>query len=340
MDPDAIRMLEVSQEDVGRTNVSNFVRLFAKIGERPEDAQQLRSKIILSFQSYDSDPRPNWAIPEIRAFIQALDRALPYFPYFLVGDPAVEHHLFYLLCLMPFADIDNSRSYSPVKLLSLAKRKAADVTRFCAEIKDDPERATEPILLNLPAEVVREFPDIAGKVLDAMAPALRALEGRLTTTVPEARAFVNNILSRAAMISRLDRSKYPSDASLLEELLNRVNQVTNEEVNRFQKSFQECTERIGGGKVAMSSTKLRQVIRQQRRAAYRFVEIHLLLAASQPGYLQPAYIVATAIMIEFNDPELMRRIEQKAAELGVNPQQWMPSAAPDLATARATARKS
>ncbi len=325
MDPNAIRMLEVADDDIKRINVSNFVRLFGGIAQRPEDAKQLRSKIIISFRSYDSDPRPNWAIAEIRSFIRALDKGVPFFPYFLVGDPALEYILFYLLCLVPFKDVA-SGSYSPADLLSVSIRKTADVTGFCKEIKDDPERATEPILLNLPAQVVKDSPEIAERVLDAMAPALRALEGELTraeATLQE-RAFVGNILSRAAAICGIDRSQYSSDTLLLRALLARIDKVSNEDISRFEKSFDECTERLGGRKLSVSSTKLRQVVRQQRRAAYRFVEIHLLMAASQPGYLQPAAIVATALLVEFDDPDPMRSVEQRAAELGANLEQWMP----------------
>jgi hypothetical protein len=341
MEADAIRMLEVSGEDIRRTNVSNFVRLFGDIARQPEAAKQLRGKIVLGFRSYDSDPRPNWAVPEIRNFVQALDKAVQYFPYFLVGDPAVEHILFYFLCLVPFGDM-KSRLYSAADLLTVVARKAKDVTRFCEEIEDDPERATDPFLLNLPAEVVKDFPDIADKILDAMSPALRALEGDLAqlNTTPEGKAFVNNILSRATTVCGIDRSKYTSDISLLREVLSRANRVSNEDLSRFEKSFDECTQRLGNRKLGLSTTKLRQVVRQQRRAAYRFVEIHLLMAASQPGYLQPAAIVATALLVEFDDPGPMRRVEQRGAELGANPEQWMPGVSPDFESARAKFKKS
>jgi hypothetical protein len=189
--------------------------------------------------------------------------------------------------------------------------------------------------------VVKSFPYIVEKVLDAITPTLRSLEDELSrpNSASEATALVDNILSKAASICGIDRSQYSSRISLLRELLARANQVSNEDINRFEGSFKECTERLGGGKLGVSSTKVRQVVRQQRRAAYRFVEIHLLMAASQPGYLQPAYIVATALMVEFDDPGPMRRVEQRAAELGASPEKWMPGASPDLESARAKFRK-
>jgi hypothetical protein len=325
MELGAIRMLEVPDEDIRRTNVSNFIRLFGNIAQRPENAKELRGKIVISFTSYDSDPRPNWAIPQIRSFIQALDKAVPYYPYFLVSDPAVAYVLFYLLCLIPFGDLER-RSYSPADLLAAALRKTADVTAFCKEIGDDAERATQSILLNLPVEMVQAFPEIAEQVLDAMTPTLRALEDELArpNATPESRAFAHDILSRAATICGIDCSAYPSETSLLRALLARANQVSDEDLKRFERSFEECTERLGGRKLGVSSTKLRQLVREQRRAAYRFVELQVLMAASQPGYLQPAYIVATALLVEFDDRGPTRLVEQRAVELGASPEQWMP----------------
>lgn len=337
VEADAIRVLNIAERDVQGRNVADLVRVFGNISEAPEDAKQLRGKVILGFPSYDGDARPNWAIPEIRGFVQALDNALAYFPYFLVGDPVLSHLLFYLLCLVPFPDLE-SRVYAATDLLDAAKRKAGDVTRFCERIGDDAERATEPILLNLPAPISQNDPGLVEKILEAMRPALVALERQLAAggTTPEAKAYASQVLSQAADLCGIDRSRYPSDAAVLREILARTTrEVSNEELDRFQKSLDACFERLGSGKLGISATKLREVVRQQKHAAYRYVELHLVAAAGQPGYLQPATLVATAIRVEFGDDEPTRRVQERAVELGARPETWMPGTSLDLESARA-----
>jgi len=70
--------------------------------------------------------------------------------------------------------------------------------------------------------------------------------------------------------------------------------VSNDEIRRFTESIAQATTRLGGGKVGIPGDKLRQIVREQRAAAYRYVELHLVAAASQPGYRQPATMVAAA----------------------------------------------
>ncbi|MBI3477345.1 MAG: hypothetical protein HY010_16555 [Acidobacteria bacterium] len=77
MDPNAFRMLDVPGNDIRKANVSNLVRIFRRVAQQPEDAKQLRGESFISFKSYDTDPRPNWAIPQVRSFIQTLDKSLP-----------------------------------------------------------------------------------------------------------------------------------------------------------------------------------------------------------------------------------------------------------------------
>jgi len=336
VEADAIRVLNIAERDVQGRNVADLIRLFGNMSKAPEDAKQLRGKVVLGFASYDGDQRPNWAIPEIRGFVQALDSALPYFPYFLVGEPEVSHLLFYLFCLVPFQNLE-SRVYGATDLLDAAKRKVSDVTRFCQQIGDDAERATEPILLNLPAPIAKSDPGLVEKILERMRPSLLALERQLTADVPtpETEAFAGQILPQAAELCGIDRSRYGSHTALLREILARTaREVSNEELDRFQKGFDACTERLGSGKLGISSIKLRELVRRQKHAAYRWVELHLVAAASQPGYLQPATAVAAAIHIEFGDDGPMRRVQERATELGARPENWMPGVSPDLQSAR------
>lgn len=92
--------------------------------------------------------------------------------------------------------------------------------------------------------------------------------------------------------------------------------VSNDELKEFDKGFHSSLKRLGDGKVAIDSNLVRQLVRQYPKAASRYVEMHCVMAQSQPGYLQPALIVAGAYQIEFNDDCLMEMVTSKADKLG------------------------
>ena len=94
--------------------------------------------------------------------------------------------------------------------------------------------------------------------------------------------------------------------------------VTNEELRAFITAFDAATTRVGGGKLALDSGALRVAVREHREAAYRYVELHCVMAASQPGYLQPAIIVATACYVEFEDTSLLDMVNARADELNAH----------------------
>ena len=336
MDESAIRFLNVKHQDILNANVADFTRLFGKIA--PEDAQRLRGKVVLGLPSFDSDPRPNWAIPEIRRFIQALDKALPFFPYFLVGDPALSFVLFYLLSLLPSLNVEK-RMYDGADLIALAFRKAQDVRRFAQSIDDDVERAAESLLLNLPTDIVKDQPDLVEKILDAMRVSLLAMRRDVFNSAGSKRRledFEKEILFRAARLCDFNLEHYSSEQLLLDEVLRKTQpKVSNDDIAAFESSMNAATERIGGGKLAISSDKLRAAVKQQKHAAYAYVDAHIMGAAAQPGYLQPAVMVATAILVEFSDNGPLQRIQDRANELGVDLATLMPGTSLNLESAKA-----
>jgi hypothetical protein len=92
--------------------------------------------------------------------------------------------------------------------------------------------------------------------------------------------------------------------------------VSNEAIRAFNEGFEKCYQRIGGGKIAMDSTCIRELVRANPEVAYRTVEIYCFLAQSQPGYLQTAVIIATAYQVEFRDESLSKMVEERAHALG------------------------
>src|SRR5687767_2683092 len=93
-------------------------------------------------------------------------------------------------------------------------------------------------------------------------------------------------------------------------------QVTKQEFDAFAADFRQCIQRVGNRRVAIDSMCIRQLVRASPPIAYRFVELHCMMAQSQPGYLQPAFLVATAYLIEFDDDTLTKMVMDRATELG------------------------
>jgi len=92
--------------------------------------------------------------------------------------------------------------------------------------------------------------------------------------------------------------------------------VSNESIKAFNDGLGKCTKKIGGGKVGMDSTCVRNLVRANRDVAYRYVELHCLAAQSQPGYVQPAIVIATAYQLEFQDDTLYQMVMNRVKELG------------------------
>ena len=92
--------------------------------------------------------------------------------------------------------------------------------------------------------------------------------------------------------------------------------VSNEEIDRFDRAIRSAIKRLGGGKVGIEADALRDVVRPHKDAAYRYVEIYCKMAASQPGYLQMAMVVAGAYQVEFKDDTLATMVMARARQLG------------------------
>lgn len=317
-----LRCMNFSHHDVLRGHIVDLARVIGQAVADPDACRALRGSVLLGFPSFDDDPRPNWAIPEIRNFVQRADAELPFLPYFLTGEPALEHILFYLICLTQSVDL-TTYAASPEELLGVARAKMADVHHFCEAMGDDANSAVLRILLNLPASFAVADPNLAGMILDRIRPTLMALD--LSDEGPEATVIASHLLTKAATLLGLDRSQYPSQERLRNEILRAMHaRVSDEDVRKFAEDFNACAERIGGGKVAMSSVEVRQLVKEQSQTAYRFVDIQIVAAASQPGYLQPAAMVAGAIYVELGDDEPLRRVHERADELGAPTSMWMP----------------
>ncbi len=91
--------------------------------------------------------------------------------------------------------------------------------------------------------------------------------------------------------------------------------VSQQDFEKFLRELQKLFQRVGGGKASIDFDSVCAVVRSNKAAAYHYVELQCLAAASQPGYLQPAMIVAMAYKMEFNDETLVELVLKRAKEL-------------------------
>ena len=115
----------------------------------------------------------------------------------------------YLLCLIPIADLE-ARRYSSLELMQAVKRKRAAVADFCDRIQDDADRATEPLLLNLPPTIAKADPNLVARILAVMRLPLVGLETQLaagSVDTPEMKEHLDEVLTKATALAGLDRRR-------------------------------------------------------------------------------------------------------------------------------------
>lgn len=162
----SIRALEMPESDLASCNVSRLVRSFAKLEEaRDPRLTQLRGTAVILFPSVDADPRPNYLIPEVRAFIGKLYQELPHFLYYLAPDPALGAIGMHALCLLPESDLtiaNNSavpRDYARLATLMADRLQAA--AQFARRIGDDPAALVSSFRSCVPDEYWRTVSAVA-----------------------------------------------------------------------------------------------------------------------------------------------------------------------------------
>jgi hypothetical protein len=154
MKPGAINMLAVPDEFLAFCDVSRFTTIFEAAISVPKDAKLLRGKSVLTFPKYDHDPTPNFLIPEIRAYVQRLDAALPYFLYFLDPRPELGTAFFWVACIQDPGKLRHLGEKTSIELESntediLVNRLFA-IQRLCDAILDNFD--------SVAADLLRAFP--------------------------------------------------------------------------------------------------------------------------------------------------------------------------------------
>ena len=90
-----VHCIVITPEEVRTLNINNLYRYFKKEAKRPIDKSYLNTMIV--FHGYDDDPRELKDIPEVKAYIKAVVKKIPYCLFFLSKE--YESYTVFLLSL-------------------------------------------------------------------------------------------------------------------------------------------------------------------------------------------------------------------------------------------------
>jgi hypothetical protein len=148
--------LKISDEDIDAGNAADVIRVFNDAVAIPRTAKTLRGSIFFNFGRFDHDPRPNFVIPEIRRFTWLVDRAHPYFCYFLIEPPEMTQMYSWIMSLCsPIEPITDTAviKANPGELVDLIVTRLRAVRTLCDRILDDPSPTEEAVLNAMPKPI-------------------------------------------------------------------------------------------------------------------------------------------------------------------------------------------
>jgi hypothetical protein len=207
-------MLPIDQADLLKANVEPLISLLGPILSEPGKAKDHRDRLVLDLSFYDDDSRPNWAIPEIRDYVRALQGRIPHFPYFLSSNPAGGLFEFYLLCLL-----------EPDHNGAVQSRQAADVLRgitdavraFCNRIADNADARLSQLICGLPTGMLVED-SLRIAALRSLLPTLELLVDKPEDPL----GFRSQIFRKAERLLGKSVADCGSEKAFLQEIRQRV----------------------------------------------------------------------------------------------------------------------
>jgi hypothetical protein len=146
--------LQISEEQVRTGDVSVLERFFNTPEITPRRAREARASMMLTFPMYDRDPREVWEVPEAQVFFQALSRAVPHMPYFIVPHEKVGQIMLWLFAVVGATRLDSGATQFDMNALRQALvAMLKSVHAFCIEMRDDPDEVVPTLLLGLPRQL-------------------------------------------------------------------------------------------------------------------------------------------------------------------------------------------
>jgi hypothetical protein len=151
-----IRALVESDADLDAGDASETIELFHKVVTVPKHAKALRGCIVFQFGRFDSDPRPNFVIPEVRRYTQLIDEAHPYFCYFLPEPKEMTQVYSWLMSLAspvePIAPNATGVKVNAGEYVDMIAERITAVRTLCNRIFDEPSVTEKAILDAVPKE--------------------------------------------------------------------------------------------------------------------------------------------------------------------------------------------
>lgn len=204
------RYVEISNAQLVATDVSEVQSLFGSALSL-QSAREMCGSVSLQFPGLKHDPRPLETITPVRSFIQALDKAIPYFPVFLHPDPILGEVLSYVLCLLPQTSLATVQQEN---MMRVVMQKMSDVTVYAQKIGIDVDDVVIGLFLVMPPAILASAPSVARQAMDTIRPMLLAI-AESATIHPRESAY----LDWAQELTGLDRSLYGNKRDFAAALL-------------------------------------------------------------------------------------------------------------------------
>ena len=128
-------VLTRSREEVEAGDIAHAAAMLDKL-LNPSTATRAKGKLILAITGYDDDPRDLWEIPEVRAWMQALNRQFPFWFYFMDLGPRSTLGMI-AFCLCHWEKVPGGKLIPPEDLQRFLATHFAAMNRLGAALGDD-----------------------------------------------------------------------------------------------------------------------------------------------------------------------------------------------------------
>lgn len=134
VNPQDITMLGVDREAVERGHLQSYLREFEKLSKKKG---AFRSRIIMTFNGYDFDPREVYQIPEIRKWTSRLLTNVPHLFYFLSSE-AYCIRIFFLCLADTERRVGEEVTLAKEPARRLIEKVTKDAVAFSKKVGDPP----------------------------------------------------------------------------------------------------------------------------------------------------------------------------------------------------------
>jgi hypothetical protein len=83
LEPKELVSIIITRREIESGDISNSLSVLHTFKKDKKSIRRFCNKIDLSISGYDDDPRELWEIPEVKSYIKQLDKAFPYWFYFI-----------------------------------------------------------------------------------------------------------------------------------------------------------------------------------------------------------------------------------------------------------------